>query len=358
MRSPVIRAITVAVDETGEKGLRRAISSLYAIRSCLPRVGVEAWTYRIVLPPLDGGIEECKQVAKPAASIPSDIIANIFGLVDEDTTRSCLPIILDYIEANPRLYSSILCKDPDCLTYFLESLWNEKRKPGAYTRIAAVLGSPILTPYFPATLNTGRAYGFMAAFRYAELALSVAEGKSSIEWLIESLRAVAGKLERLAECAGLDLLGIDYSLSPWMEESVAKIIETVAGSPLGSLGVFHGILQVNRLIETISAKTGVKPLGYNEAMLAVAEDNLLDQRVKEGRVRLRDLVAYSVFCVAGLDMVAVPAGLVDPHKLARDLWAVYHVKKRSLGVRVIPVKAEPGTEIMLEKFGATTVVSP
>ena len=152
-------------------------------------------------------------------------------------------------------------------------------------------------------------------------------------------------------------MGVDLSLSPWREESVVAIIEKLIGNKIGFPGTINTIFSLNRLVKGLAKKLGVVTTGFNEVMLSVAEDNILNERVKEMAIRLRDLISYSALCAAGLDMVAVPRS-IDITRIAIDMLTIYRVKGRSVAMRIIPVDGGPGTEILLKRFGVTYVIEP
>ncbi|MEM3980494.1 MAG: DUF711 family protein, partial [Ignisphaera sp.] len=130
------------------------------------------------------------------------------------------------------------------------------------------------------------------------------------------------------------------------------------GNKIGSPGTINAIYSLNKLIDGIIKKLRIRSIGFNEVMLPVAEDDILNKRVEEGFIRLRDLINYSIVCVAGLDMVAIPKLLVDIRRTAIDMLTVHKIKKRSVAMRIIPVDQEPGTSIKLENFGTTYVIFP
>jgi uncharacterized protein (UPF0210 family) len=63
-------------------------------------------------------------------------------------------------------------------------------------------------------------------------------------------------------------------------------------------------------------------------------------------------------CVAGLDMVAVPADTQGVAGLILDVASYSRAKGRTQGVRVIPVEgAEPGDKVDLGRFGEAPVIA-
>ncbi len=257
-----------------------------------------------------------------------------------------------------RFFAVDVCFDEGCVAGRLESLWS-RGSLDVYTRYAVLIGGYVATPYFPATYFRGDELILGVALRYADAFPKIARGeyKGFIEW-VEKVISMAN---RVARCIGAKSVYVDLSLSPWMEESVAKALERVSGTVFGSVGSLAAVKQANdiitRVAEALEAR-GVDIGGFNEVMLAVAEDRYLDELVARGYIRLRDLIAYTTVCVAGLDMVAVPKDLVDPRRLAADLWTSYLVRRKPMGARIIPVDEKPGSTVTLERFGKTHVVTP
>jgi len=92
-------------------------------------------------------------------------------------------------------------------------------------------------------------------------------------------------------------------------------------------------------------------------MLPLAEDSKLKARASEGDLTARYLAMLSGVCVAGLDMVPVPASVNDVAGLFLDVAAYALAKGRALGVRLIPVEgAEPGDRVDLGRFGDAPVI--
>ena len=151
----------------------------------------------------------------------------------------------------------------------------------------------------------------------------------------------------VAEALGFEVLGVDGSLSPWGEESVAKAVERIFNTELGSPGSHYAIRLLNRAIE----EAGVKKTGFNEVMLPLAEDEELKRLVWEGRLQLRDFVSYTSVCIPGLDMAPIRVGDWEAlRRLLYDLAAIAEAKKRAVGVRIFPVDVD---EYDVEGFGKT-----
>jgi uncharacterized protein (UPF0210 family) len=148
--------------------------------------------------------------------------------------------------------------------------------------------------------------------------------------------------------------GADYSLSPWMENSTAEVIERVGNCLMGELNCLSIIKRVNDTISVIAERFG--GLGFNEIMLPLAEDNILKQRVREGILGLKEMVYYTTSCLAGLDMVPIKTNDDELEKLIVVLSDISNMKKRPMGVRLIPLPKEfEGKEIKLGMFGSVPI---
>jgi len=84
-------------------------------------------------------------------------------------------------------------------------------------------------------------------------------------------------------------------------------------------------------------------------------------RASEGRLRLRDIIALSTVCVAGVDMVVIPAEYSFKHieGLLKDAFEIAKFKGKVIGVRVIPYHSvKPGESVDLGLFGRVPVIPP
>ncbi len=318
-------------------------------------LGLEVWTWRIIFPPLprEVGFEDLKRMADSLdRELPKEFLIHV-AAVEPD--HPAVPKVLDLLENRPRIYACARCSnDAEALRIF-DTLWNSRKEPDVYTRFAVAIGTWVETPYLPATASLSMVEGFSAALRYVDL-VEEAILRGSGDKLLNYVKDVEQKLLELSKMCRVPFLGIDLSLSPWMNESVAGLVEKLIDAKFGSLGTINAIRALNMLVKAIAGKLKIKTIGFNEVMLPVAEDDVLNNRVKEGFVRLRDLVYLSMVCVVGLDMVAVPRDLVDRHRLAIDMLTIYNMKRTPVGVRVIPVDKSPGEEVELPRYGRTFVV--
>lgn len=205
--------------------------------------------------------------------------------------------------------------------------------------VALLLGGAVYnSPYFPASVTTQRGIS---------ISLLYPNDLQTINDVAHVLRRGEEVGRHLASTLGLEFLGVDASLSPWGEESVAKAVQRLFGVRLGEAGSHHAIYQLNKAIEA----TDVKKVGFNEVMLPLAEDDELKRLVRDGLLDLGHLVSYTSVCIPGLDMAPVKMGGWEALKrLLHDLAAISYVKRRPIGVRIFPVDVE---EYEVEGFGKT-----
>ena len=76
----------------------------------------------------------------------------------------------------------------------------------------------------------------------------------------------------------------------------------MSGQPLGSPGTLAATAAITSRIKSLK----VKLTGYNGLMLPVLEDDVLAQRVAEGKLTIYSLTLYSAVCGTGLDTVPLP----------------------------------------------------
>jgi len=205
--------------------------------------------------------------------------------------------------------------------------------------VALLLGGTVYnSPYFPASITTQRGIS---------ISLLYPNDLQTINDVTHVLRRGEELGKHLASTLGLEFLGIDASLSPWGEESVAKAVHRLFGVRLGEPGSHHAIYQLNKAIETAD----VKRIGFNEVMLPLAEDDELKRLVWEGLLDLDHFVSYTSVCIPGLDMAPIKVGDWEMLKrLLYDLAAISYVKRRPIGVRIFPVDVD---EYEVEGFGRT-----
>jgi uncharacterized protein (UPF0210 family) len=319
--------------------------------------GIEIWSKRVSLPPLPRGVEMRSLAKKLDKFWDKKVFISAFHLTSNDVRINLLPEVLETV---PFAFSSILINEQENIELISKVLIEVNRlDPVLSTRISVDFNNDfILTPYFPSSSSYLNKEGFGIAMRYTDvLHLCVKEGldKECVGRLFRKFQAIG---EELAKGIPLKFQGVDFSLSPWMDESVLAIIEELNKNKLHSVGALNAINYVNSIISSAIWDYRLKSIGYNEVMLPVAEDNLLKKRVKEGEINLSNLISYTIACVAGLDMVALPEGSEKMlSKILNDLHVIYLVKRRAMGARMIITNLKPGDEIDLGMFGKVPVIA-
>lgn len=210
--------------------------------------------------------------------------------------------------------------------------------------------SSFQTPYFPDSSSRGvREIGLSFIYPQCLSTSSLDTLRSSFQEIFALINSFANQVE---EATGVKVV-VDYSLSPWMNNSVAEVLEKI-GFKLVEPGALHGISVLNELI--LSNMDRGRAVGFNEVMLPYAEDDLLKQYGGEGLLHATDFLLYASVCVAGIDMIVVPEDEYKLAKLIADAEALARVKNRALSLRAIPVPNNIGERIPLGKFGRVPVI--
>lgn len=335
--------------------LDKVINIVDKVTACAKAYGVTPWTLRLVFPVIQS-FQTLDRYLSDLFSIKSDIMASI-GIEGEYLRSNEILQLLNTYEG---LYSSARCDSDHCTEKVIDDLYMKPCNDvdiNIYTKFALLIGSWIETPYFPATSNISNSLGLSLSLRYVDL-MKRALVDGVPQELFEFIEKVYNMINYVSACTGTPFLGLDLSLSPWGDESVAELIEKLIGSKIGFPGTINVIHGLNKLIESIIKKLKIRSIGFNEVMMPVAEDNVLNERVRDDDIRLRDLVNYSMVCIVGLDMVAVPRSHLNLKRIAIDMFTVYKIKRRNIAMRIIPVDQEPGSSIILKRFGTTYVAVP
>lgn len=207
-----------------------------------------------------------------------------------------------------------------------------------------------MTPYFPDSSSRGfKSIGLAFLYTEALKAGSLNSISAHIERVFKEFEVIASSLEVKL---GLPVF-IDYSLSPWMEMSVAGLLESL-GFKVTEPGFNYALYTVNKLIAEYSNHS--RAIGFNEVMLPYAEDSVLVEYGGSGLLKARDFLRYASTCVAGVDMIIVPSNIEKLAGLIMDSYSLSMVKSRPLSLRVIPVNKEPGEKVELGKFGESFVI--
>ena len=230
--------------------------------------------------------------------------------------------------------------------------------PSLATRVGVnVAGERIQTPYYP--LSSTIDHGVLTVGLTYPNYLAEAYSRGGLEGLEDAVREAAYKAIEAARIAsdtvGASPGGVDLSVAPWMRETSLGLVELVAGVRLPQPGLARGIALVNMVLRRVAGT--LEATGFNEVQLPVAEDLKMKARVSELETRAIDLARLAGVCLAGLDLVVVPADEEGVAGLLLELRGYSVAKGRPLGARIVPVEdVEPGDRVVLDKFGETPVI--
>lgn len=340
-----VRAVTLHVNSNNPRAEDRLAELAESLKAFAQETGLRIRSKRVVTEPVPP--KELPRVAESvsvmAASAGFDYVA--VPLAEAPEPRELVEVMVSY----ERLYTSLEYNSARAeeIAALLRSI--SEAAPILGTRFAVSFGERLQTPYFPATVT--REEGVTLSLLYVRM---FKENLRRLENLWRALKT----LEEASLKTLPGFLGADLSLSPWMEESVAELIEGMTGSVFASPGTISAIKLLNDTIAGLAER--LRAVGFNEVMLPLAEDDRLKELAALGHLRLSHLLSYAHVCVAGLDMVVIPDEVEFKvlTGLLRDLEAIHSMKRRTLGLRLILAPAEEGDEIQLGMFGKVPVISP
>lgn len=342
----MVRALTLTYDQVDE--VRDVLDDLERASKALAGVGFPPWTSRLTL----------------SDEVPKKLIQllcnskYLFSAYHKSINEVNYEEIRKIMECR-NAFATILVSELGEVSKASELLISLVRDLGydVSTRLGFSIGGYVETPYYP--LSTPRRYGASIALRYVDTVLQALRSSDNLEEATRKLGEILRNLESILSSTFKNLeipyLGIDLSLSPWMEESVVPLIEHVSGTAFPGAGSAWGVRTLNNMLAEVAEKHGVRTLGFNETMLPVGEDNNLMRLVREGALRLHHLTFLTAYCLVGVDMVALPGDKKLIENVFKDVLAAHEVKKKTLGVRIIPVS--DGKEVTISRFGTIPVIS-
>ncbi|MEZ0345132.1 MAG: DUF711 family protein [Infirmifilum sp.] len=340
-----IRAAVLHVEETAQtpETIEKKIASfLEGLDRFTQSIGLKVISKRIVAPPVF--LHKLPDVLDLLLNMAEAHHINYLGIPLLNVEAKS---IAESLETYPKLYLSVEYNPKEMPEYIKTLRLITESSPLQATKFAVSFGPQPQTPYFPVTQSVKE--GVTLSLLYTQMF----ENYTS-----QQIHKTIGEIQGVASLSWSNFLGIDFSLSPWMDNSVARIIEKRSGVMLTLPGTVAAIRELNREIEEL-AKV-FKSTGFNEVMLPIAEDNRLKELVKNGTLKLSHLINYSTYCVAGLDMAVIPDTTEDNilAGILNDLWHIYLLKRKTIGMRLILAPEEEGGEIDLGIFGKTPVISP
>lgn len=337
---PMVRAITLHI-KSEDIRLKEAFQVLETLKKSLEAGGIPAWTIRISFSEdFDWKNKDIVEYCGAGA-----LLAAYHKRLEDIREHE----LVEYLEKCGNGYATILVTEENL--GYLPKLYIDLSRvlsEDYFTRIGVSYGSYIQTPYFPA--STALEDAVSIAYRYIDLLLS-SEPSKWVKLIQDLAKRVDSLLKDKAKEVGLRIYH-DLSISPWMTESSVDVIERL-GAAFPRIGTLEAVYRVSRVLA--AASESIESTGFNELMLPVAEDEKLKELVRVGELRIEDLVALSVACVAGLDMVAVPREYGYLKNVFADTYTVFSIKKKPYGVRIIPTDIPV---VRLSRFGDLPAFRP
>ncbi|MCS7385233.1 MAG: DUF711 family protein [archaeon GB-1867-005] len=352
-----IRALTFHVDPELLKGDLSRFSPTLSdlINDVYGKFGIEIWTKRLALAPQPAGrVAMIAEKLERGLSDEIDYIAIPIVNANEDD----IPKILEVLSMHRRIFISLSGNEVQLRVFqkLLELILN-RLSPEHFVKVSFSIKSHILTPYFPAASAVKGRIGVSAALLYVGNLVSALRNNGSLTAEIKACyNAAMCILNFISNKLSIDNFGIDLSISPWMDDSVARLIEMVSGEDFYEPATYHAIFKLNERIREI-VNEGFKCIGFNEVMLPYAEDSRLMELGKEGKLTAYNLLSLSAVCVAGFDMAVLPK---MSSKILRnfllDIYALLKSKGKPSGIRVVLTENEPGEMADLGFLGRAPVM--
>ena len=210
-------------------------------------------------------------------------------------------------------------------------------------RFAVLMNCPPNTPFFPAAYWQDARTNFSIGWQAIDLVQDAFTDAPNLEVGLQNLKTVmeaeGQKIVALAETFaqkwGMKFVGIDASLAPMGDESIAYAMEQQLPGYFGERGTLTVAAGLTRTLQSLAL-----PLcGYSGLMLPVLEDVGLGKRSEAGYFNLDSLLLYSTVCGTGLDTIPIPgdASTSQITSILKDVATLSIQLNKPLSVRLFPV---------------------
>ena len=370
-------------------------------REVAEELGTPIWTIRLAVSPISrlldalsssrsgGELEEyglalAEAICSGRKNVKINLAGGYSANVERDFTRgslsliSSLPKVLsktDALYSNIGVASSISGWNLRAIKLLGEVIpkvaWEQPEKNGFdLSKLLVSTNISGMTPYFPAATHVDGLPDF-----------GVAVGLLNVEVLRKALKSKNGGLDevykrcmlasfkttvigekvglRIASKSGASFIGVDATISPWMEKSIALLIEDMGVDRFGGHGTTFALALLNQALKRGALSATDKVLGYTGAMTPMAEDSGIMKAVRDGEVSLEKLEALTAVCSMGMDMIVVPGDTPSQviSGIIADQTAIGVVNNKPVGVRIIVAPgAKPGDTVDLRTFGKVPVI--
>ena len=223
-------------------------------------------------------------------------------------------------------------------------------------------------PFLPGAYHEGERPAFSIGVQCADLAVeafrkasSLAEARQNLITALEdTAAAITARAVHLSQQYNLTFKGLDFPLAPFPGEwcSLGAALEALG---LPALGLAGSVASAAFIADTLDRGRWLK-VGFNGLMLPVLEDTILARRAAEGSLTLKDLLAYSAMCGAGLDTVPLPgdASAAQIEGVLLDVAAIALRLNKPLIARLMPLpgkQAGDPVEFTWEYFAKGAVLA-
>ncbi len=210
-------------------------------------------------------------------------------------------------------------------------------------RFAALMNCPPNTPFFPAAYWQDTRTNFSIGWQAIDFVQDAFRDAPNLDTALHNLKTimeVEGQTiveiaETLAKEWGIKFIGLDVSLAPMGDESIAYAMEQLLPGCFGESGTLTVAAGITRTLKSLSL-----PLcGYSGLMLPVLEDLGLGKRSEECYFNLDSLLLYSTVCGTGLDTIPIPGDATTTQIAAilTDVATLSQQLNKPLSVRLFPV---------------------
>ncbi|MEM1675206.1 MAG: DUF711 family protein [Desulfurococcaceae archaeon] len=353
---PVIRSIAIFLEN--KSSVREFIDYYYSttailndLKNTLEKNGYSVFTKRIVFPHISVDIR--KKIIEEIDS-SSDILVSIGYSGFSDIEREL--VIESTVKGFYTALYGLWIKPVEYVKQASEIIHRiSSIEPFYASRLAICFHREFVeSPYFPDTVSSG-VESIGLSFLLPKHIIMYLRENNSIDKYPLVFRKYLDELEFIIrETTGFKNIFFDFSISPWMDNSVVDLVEEM-GFKFLEPGFNYGILMLNELIGKL-VELSRESRGFNEVMLPYAEDYRLIEAGGRGCLKARDLILYTSTCVAGPDMIVVPESIEKLAKYMLDTYSIWVFKKKPIALRAIPVSNKPGDSVDLGKFGKVYVI--
>lgn len=372
-----IRSITAFISEPTEQIITRYSKTAQLIREKLAGAGFEVQTTRLATPSFTRWMDD--DIQKNILSLEKSVTVSGFDYLSIGPVtagdRKGLSIVSEILKNTQSTFcTSHLCSpgEPIDLAWLHqvgeEILKNSVADDKGFTnlRFAGLANVEPGCPFFPAAYADPEKPGFGVAMEAADLAFEIftkADTPTAASKLL--IKAIEDTSRKIEECcvpiAGLEFLGIDFTLAPFPEDSrsIGAALEALGISAFG----LAGSLAASAFLMSILDQAKFRRIGFNGLMLPILEDSCLAKRNASGSLSIQQLLLFSTVCGTGLDCIPLP-GSVTPSQIASILLDIASLSNRlhkPLTARLMPV---PGkitgdmTEFDFGYFANSRVMDP